>query len=89
MIQKHETSLIYKPLLLQKKYVPVIVDPSHASGRDDIIEPMSLAAMISGADGLEIEAHTTPKDSPSDASQTITLEALDEILNKLKNYNLI
>ena len=69
--------------------LPVIVDPSHASGRSDIIEPMSLAGMISGADGLEIEAHTSPKDSPSDASQTITIEALSEILNKLKTHNLI
>lgn len=69
--------------------LPVIVDPSHASGRTDIIEPMSLAAMIAGADGLEIEAHTNPKISPSDASQTITIGELNSLLTKLKSYNFI
>lgn len=69
--------------------LPVIVDPSHASGRADIIEPMSLAAMISGADGLEIEAHTNPKISPSDANQTITIDELNSLLTKLKSYNFI
>lgn len=69
--------------------LPVIVDPSHASGRTDLIEPMSLAAMICGADGLEIESCVNPLKSPSDASQTITIEELTTILQKLKNYNFI
>lgn len=77
------------PIVKNLCSLPIIVDPSHASGRSDIIEPMCLAAMISGADGLEIEVHTNPQISPSDANQTIDVFKFNNILSKLKNYDFI
>ena len=64
--------------------LPVIVDPSHAGGRRDLVYPMSMAAMACGADGLLIEAHTTPDESQTDSQQTIGLEELKKILLKIK-----
>lgn len=53
-------------------HLPVFVDPSHATGRREMIRPMSLAAVISGCDGLEIEMHPNPEEALSDAGQQLT-----------------
>lgn len=65
-----------------KKYcnLPIIVDPSHSSGKDYIVKPMSKAALIAGADGLIIEVHTNPSSSLCDSEQTIDIDELKEII---------
>ena len=67
--------------------LPVIVDPSHASGRSDIVPQMALASLACGADGLLIEAHKNPQDSKSDGRQTISMEQLRQIFLSFKNSN--
>ena len=62
---------------------PVIVDPSHGTGRPELIEPMSLAAIGAGADGLMIEVHPRPAEALSDARQTIDLRMLESIVAKV------
>lgn len=62
--------------------LPVIIDPSHATGRRDLVEPMSLASVASGADGLIIETHIDPPSSISDADQTIDVDTLSSIIEK-------
>lgn len=52
-------------------HLPVFVDPSHATGRREMIRPMSLSAIIAGCDGLEIEVHPDPKTALSDAEQQL------------------
>lgn len=67
--------------------LPVIVDPSHATGKSCLVKSMSLAAISAGADGLLIEVDNNPTNSVSDAYQTITPEDLKEIIikgNKIK-----
>lgn len=59
--------------------LPVIVDPSHGTGRDDLILPMSLAAVAAGADGLLIEVHPDPPRAWSDAQQQLTPDAFDAL----------
>ncbi len=59
----------------------IIVDPSHASGRDYMVEPMSKAALIAGADGLIIETHSNPKESKCDSEQTINIQTLKRIID--------
>jgi len=69
--------------MIKENYrLPIIVDPSHGTGRRELIKPMSFAAVATGADGLIIESHTTPDNSISDARQTINVEGLKEIMNK-------
>ena len=67
------------PLLARLTHLPVIVDPSHATGQRDLVLPMGVAAIAAGADGLMVEMHPRPDESLSDAAQTIdaaTLRAL-------------
>ncbi|MBR4470648.1 MAG: 3-deoxy-7-phosphoheptulonate synthase [Erysipelotrichaceae bacterium] len=61
-------------------HLPVVVDPSHATGRREMIKPMSLAAVMAGCDGLEIEEHPNPCEALSDAKQQLTGEELKDLI---------
>ncbi len=62
------------PVLKALTHLPVIVDPSHAGGRADLVEPLALAAVAAGADGLIVEVHPRPKEALSDGDQSLTPE---------------
>jgi 3-deoxy-7-phosphoheptulonate synthase len=64
-------------------HLPVIVDPSHATGVRSLVLPMSLAAVAAGADGLIIEVHPTPATAKSDGAQSLTLPAFAELTARL------
>lgn len=70
------------PYLKSKTHLPVFVDPSHATGNRELIEPMTLAAIACGADGIMIEAHINPQFAWSDGEQTINIETLQTIIDK-------
>ena len=72
------------PLLKELSHLPVVADPSHATGRRDLILPMSLASVASGCDGLMIEVHNNPDMALSDKDQAITPENFDIIVKKSK-----
>jgi 3-deoxy-7-phosphoheptulonate synthase len=63
---------------------PVIVDPSHGTGRPELIGPMALAAVAAGADGLMIEAHPRPRESLSDAHQALSFGQFAEIVDNVR-----
>jgi 3-deoxy-7-phosphoheptulonate synthase len=70
--------------LKQITHLPVIVDPSHAVGRRELVAPVSRAAIACGADGLIIECHPVPEMSVSDAQQALSLEEMLELVESLK-----
>ena len=72
------------PLLKHKSHLPVVVDPSHATGIVKLVEPMSLAAVAAGCDALEIEVHCDPENALSDGSQQLTPDAFSKVMNKIK-----
>jgi 3-deoxy-7-phosphoheptulonate synthase/chorismate mutase len=72
--------------LKSKTDLKVIFDPSHASGNSQAVLPLSKAAMELGADGIMVEAHYSPKDSVSDAKQTIDFEQVDELTEIVRTY---
>ena len=72
------------PLLKEKSHLPVCADPSHATGKISLIEPMSLAAIAAGADALEIEVHNDPKCALSDGGQQLTPAAFAQVMEKIK-----
>ena len=74
------------PLLKELTHLPVIVDPSHASGLSRLVRPLSLASVGSGADGLMIEVHNDPKNALCDGAQSIKPDEFNEIV---KNINVI
>lgn len=72
------------PMLKAKTHLPVVVDPSHAAGIAWLVEPMSMAAIAAGADGLMIEVHNDPKHALSDGAQSLTPARFDEVMQKVK-----
>ena len=62
------------PMIKKKSHLPVIVDPSHATGIREMVEPMSMAAIAAGADGLMIEVHNDPARALCDGPQSLTPE---------------
>lgn len=72
------------PMVKRLSHLPVIVDPSHATGDRGLVLPMSLAAIASGADGLILEMHPNPSQALSDGPQSLTPEGLEEVMNHLQ-----
>ncbi|MBW4556181.1 MAG: 3-deoxy-7-phosphoheptulonate synthase [Trichormus sp. ATA11-4-KO1] len=70
--------------LKQITHLPVIVDPSHAVGKRELVTPMAKAAIACGADGLIIECHPEPEKSVSDARQALCLEDMVNLVDSLK-----
>ncbi len=71
------------PVIKKLSHLPVIVDPSHATGKASLVEQMSLAAVAAGADGLMIEVHNDPKHALSDGAQSLTPDQFDETARKV------
>lgn len=69
--------------LKELSHLPVVADPSHATGRVSLIKPMSMAAIVSGADALEIEVHTCPKQALSDAAQQLTPDQFTDVMGAI------
>ena len=70
--------------LKQLTHLPVIVDPSHAVGKRELVAPMAKAAVACGADGLIIECHPEPEKSVSDARQALSLEDMVDLVHNLQ-----
>jgi 3-deoxy-7-phosphoheptulonate synthase len=64
--------------------LPVVVDPSHGTGRRDLVAPMSKAAIACGADGLLIEVHPYPEEALKDGAQSLTTEEFDSLVPSLR-----
>lgn len=75
------------PIIKKMSDLPVIVDPSHGTGRADAILPMSKAALAAGADGLMIEVHPNPRKAMSDGQQTLNYEAFGSLMDELRSLN--
>jgi 3-deoxy-7-phosphoheptulonate synthase len=64
-------------------HLPIIVDPSHATGRRDLIEPMTVAALAAGADGIMVEVHPNPEMALSDGAQSILPTTFETLMRRL------
>src|SRR5205814_6050614 len=71
------------PVLKQETHLPVIVDPSHAAGRADLVPALAAAAVAVGADGLIIEVHPDPATALSDGAQSLTFGAFGSMMRTI------
>ncbi len=71
------------PILKKLSHLPVIVDPSHASGIAWLVEPLAMAAVAAGADGLIIEVHNNPAKALSDGAQSLTPDQFDHLARRV------
>jgi 3-deoxy-7-phosphoheptulonate synthase len=76
--------LLAIPVLHELTHLPVIVDPSHAAGRRDWVQPMSLAAAAAGADGIIVEVHNEPEEAICDGPQAIPTAVFAEYAEQLQ-----
>ncbi len=72
------------PVIKQRTHLPIIIDPSHATGDWSLVESMSLAAIAAGADGLIIEVHSKPECAWSDGAQSLKPQKFEKLVNKAK-----
>jgi 3-deoxy-7-phosphoheptulonate synthase len=72
------------PLVKAKSHLPIIVDPSHATGIRALVKPMSLAAIAAGADGLIIEVHATPETAQCDGMQQLTPAQFASLMTEVR-----
>ena len=73
------------PAVQSLSHLPIIVDPSHATGRPDLIPPCALAGLAAGADGVHIEVHDCPEVAKSDGPQALLPEQYDELASQMKS----
>ena len=71
------------PILHELTHLPVVVDPSHATGKAKLVAPMSTAAVAAGADGLMIEVHNDPAHALCDGAQSLTPQKFEELAKKV------
>ena len=72
------------PVLKHLSHLPVIGDPSHATGRRYLVEPVALASLAAGADGLMVEVHPSPDHALSDGAQSITFESFRQLMERVR-----
>ncbi len=84
---RYTLDLAAVPVVQKETYLPVVVDPSHAAGRRDLIFDMSCAAVACGASGLLIEVHYNPAEALVDAQQMITPDELKKVITTCKKIN--
>ena len=73
------------PAIKELTHLPIIVDPTHGTGKISLIPPMGLAAIIAGADGLIIEVHPRPEEALSDKEQALRPEQFSKLAGQIKN----
>jgi 3-deoxy-7-phosphoheptulonate synthase len=74
------------PVMKERTHLPIIVDPSHATGVRAYVKPLAKAAIAAGADGLMIEVHNDPAKALSDGPQSLTFEQFEELANEIRPY---
>ncbi|MEA3328524.1 MAG: 3-deoxy-7-phosphoheptulonate synthase [Candidatus Omnitrophota bacterium] len=72
------------PIIKELSHLPIIVDPSHGTGKWGLVAPLSKAAVAAGADGLLIEVHSCPEEALSDGAQSIIPERFTKLMEELK-----
>jgi len=84
---RYTLDLASVPVIKRETYLPVIVDPSHGTGRRDLIFNMCCAAIAAGADGLMVEVHYNPAEAIVDGKQTITPAELQDIIKACRDIH--
>lgn len=72
------------PVVKKMTHLPVLVDPSHAAGRSDLVSPLALAAVAAGADGVMVDVHSSPEEALVDGSQALTPEDFSKLMLKVR-----
>ena len=86
---RYTLDLMAVPVLKQLSHLPVVVDPSHAAGRRDLVTPLSLAAAAAGADGIIVEVHPNPEEAICDGPQALRADEFAEYAGLVERVALV
>ena len=81
---RNKLDLSAVPAIKELSHLPIVIDPTHSTGRDSLIAPMTLAAVAAGADGLLIEVHNNPQEALCDADQALTPRQFTRLMKQLR-----
>lgn len=81
---RNTLALATVPLVKELSHLPIIVDPSHGTGKASLVKPMAKAAIAAGADGLMIEVHPHPEEALSDGDQSLTPDQFKDLMKEVK-----
>ncbi len=84
---RNSLDLSVVPLMKDLTHLPVIVDPSHATGRRSLVPPMAKAALVVGAHGIMVEVHPEPDKALSDGPQSLTLQGFDKLMDEVRKID--
>jgi 3-deoxy-7-phosphoheptulonate synthase len=84
---RNSLDLSVVPLIKELSHLPIIVDPSHATGKRSLVPPMAKAALMVGAHGLMIEVHPEPEKALSDGPQSLTIPGFDRLMEDVEKLN--
>jgi len=76
------------PLIKELSHLPIMVDPSHATGKRSLVPPMAKAALVAGAQGILVEVHPEPEKALSDGPQSLTLQGFATLMSDINKLNL-
>lgn len=80
---RNTLDLAVVPLIKELSHLPIVVDPSHATGRRSLVSPMAKAALVAGADGVLLEVHPDPEKALSDGPQSLTLQGFERLMEEM------
>lgn len=84
---RNTSDLAIVPLVKSLSHLPIIFDPSHATGRRELVTPMALAALVVGAHGVMVEIHPEPESALSDGMQSLNFKQFEKLLFRLNGLN--
>lgn len=81
---RNTLDLAVAPLIKEMSHLPIMVDPSHATGKRSLVPPMTLAALVAGAHGVLVEVHPEPEKALSDGPQSLTFQGFDHLMGEVR-----
>jgi len=81
---RNTLDLAVVPLIKEMSHLPIMVDPSHATGKRSLVPPMTLAALVSGAHGVLVEVHPEPEKALSDGPQSLTFPGFEQLMAEVR-----
>ncbi len=84
---RNTLDLAVVPLVKELSHLPIMVDPSHATGKRSLVAPMSKAALVAGAHGILVEVHPEPEKALSDGPQSLTFAGFDRLMEEVTRLN--
>jgi len=82
---RNTLDLAVAPLIKELSHLPIMVDPSHATGKRSLVPPMTLAALVAGAHGVLVEVHPEPEKALSDGPQSLTFQGFDHLMGEVRD----